>query len=320
MAAAANPLAPTEGDIKMMLAAKVHLGTRNVDHNMQRYVWKRRDIDGLYLINLGKTWEKLMLAARIIVAIDNPADVVVVSARPYGQRAVFKYAQHTGASYIGGRYTPGTFTNQIQKKFMEPRLLVVTDPLTDHQPVKEASYVNIPCIAFCDTDAPLKNVDLAIPCNNKNKEAIALMYWLLAREVNRMRAKLNRNEAWNVMVDLFLHREPEEAEKQASAAQPLAEEVPEQSAAPDSFENQADLAQPQQPQQPDNTKLSDWGGMNTGGMAPTAAALGQPVQQTSPQQPVGVAAAASPQQFQPQQAPAQPWQGSASWAETGQQG
>lgn len=85
------------------------------------------------IINLGKTWEKIVLAARIIVALENPEDLVVVSARQFGQRAVFKFAQHTGAQYIGGRYTPGTFTNQIQKQFLEPRVLLVTDPTTDAQ-------------------------------------------------------------------------------------------------------------------------------------------------------------------------------------------
>jgi hypothetical protein len=88
---------------------------------------------GIYIMNLGKTWDKLMLAARVIVAIENPADIVCMSARPYGQRAVFKFAQYTGAKSIAGRHTPGTFTNQIQTYFDEPRLLLLTDPRTDHQ-------------------------------------------------------------------------------------------------------------------------------------------------------------------------------------------
>jgi len=96
-------------------------------------------------------------------------------------------------------------------------LLIVTDPLTDHQPILEASYVNIPVIAFADTDAPLKHIDVSIPCNNKGKQSIALMYWLLAREVQRMRGLLQRSQPWNVMVDLFMYRDLEEVEKEQAA-------------------------------------------------------------------------------------------------------
>lgn len=217
-------LAPTEDDMQKLLACQVHQGTRNLDPNMESYVWKRR-ADGINLINLGKTWEKLMLAARIIVAIENPADIVVISARPYGQRAVLKYAQYTGAVAVAGRFTPGTFTNQIQAKFMEPRLIIVTDPRTDHQAVLEASYVNIPVIALCDTDAPLRYIDCAIPCNNKGRHSIGLMYWLLAREVLRMRGVIARQSPWDVMVDLFFYRDPEEQERDEVAAKETVKET-----------------------------------------------------------------------------------------------
>jgi len=208
-----------EDDVAKMLACTVHIGTKNLEPAMERYVWKRRS-DGVHIINLQKTWEKIVLAARVIVAIENPQDVCVVSARPYGQRATLKFAKYTGAQAIAGRYTPGTLTNQIQDKFIEPRLLIVTDPRTDHQPVRDASLVNIPTIAFCHTDSPLKHVDIAIPCNNKGKQAIGLMWWLLCREVLYLRNSIPRGTAWDVVPDLFLYRDPEEAEKEEQALEP----------------------------------------------------------------------------------------------------
>jgi small subunit ribosomal protein SAe len=215
-------LNPKEDDIAKMLACQTHIGTRNLDISMEPYVWKRR-LDGVHIINIGKTWEKLMLAARIIVAIENPQDICVLSARPYGQRAVLKFANHIGAQAIAGRFTPGTFTNQTQQNFREPRLIIVTDPRLDHQPLRECSYVNIPTIALAHTDSPLRYVDLAIPCNNKGKHSLGLMYWLLAREVLYLRNTLNRATPWDVMVDLFFYREPEETEQDKLEAAPADE-------------------------------------------------------------------------------------------------
>jgi len=161
---------------------------------------------------LKKPGKKVKLAARVIVTVENPEDVIVVCARPYGQRAVIKYAQHTNAkSTSSARWTPGTLTNQNTKKFQEPRLLIVADPKSDRQAVVEASYVNIPCIALCDTDSSLQYVDVAIPCNDRSTQSISMIFWLLAREVKILRGELGKADEWDVMVDLFFYKELDKA-------------------------------------------------------------------------------------------------------------
>lgn len=127
---------------------------------------------------------------------------------------------------MAGRFTPGTFTNYITRKFAEPRLIIVADPRLDAQAIKEASYVNIPVIALCDTDSPLEHVDIAIPCNNKGRASIGLIWWMLAREVLRLRGTIPSREAeWAVMPDLFFYRDPEAEEAKAEEEGKTVEDV-----------------------------------------------------------------------------------------------
>jgi small subunit ribosomal protein SAe len=206
-----------EEDLTKILVAQAHLGSLNLDFQMEQYVFRRKT-DGVCLFNVRKMWDKLVLAARAIAAIENPADVCVISARQISQRGVLKYARYTGATPIAGRFTPGSFTNQIQQAFKEPRLIIITDPVADHQPITEASYVNIPVIAFVNSDNPLRHIDIAIPCNNRGSTSIGLMLWFLAREVLRLRGTLSRTEPWDVMCDLFFYRDQEESTKEEAAA------------------------------------------------------------------------------------------------------
>jgi small subunit ribosomal protein SAe len=222
-------------DARKILAAKMHLGSNNCNYQMNQYVFKRNAGSGAHVFDIQKMWEKILLAARIIAAIDNPADVAIVSSKDVGQRATLKCAKFIRATSMNGRFSPGSFTNHSQAGFREPRLIIVTDPSVDHQAIREASYVNIPVVALCDADSPIKYIDVCIPCNNKSAHGVGLAYWFLAREVQRLKGHVSRTEEWDVMPDLFFYRAPEDIKKQ--------EEEENKAAADEQADNAADHAQ-----------------------------------------------------------------------------
>ena len=158
-----------------------NIGSENSEITMEQYIFKR-PTDGVHIINIRKTWVKLVLAARTITAIENPAEVFVTASRSYAQQAMLKFIHYIGATPIAARFTPGTFTNQIQAALREPCLLLVSDPHTDHQSLTEASYANISIVALPNMDLPTKFIDIARPCNNNSAHSIGLKWWFFARD------------------------------------------------------------------------------------------------------------------------------------------
>ena len=193
------------------------MGANQVNHSMKKFV-EEKNSAGNYIFKIDETYRKIKLAARIIASIPNLTEVIVVCAKEHGQRAVYKFGQYTGTTASSSsRWIPGTLTNQLTKKFQEPRLLLVADPKSDRQAVIEASYVNIPTIALCNTDAPVDFIDVVIPCNNRVPKAIATVFWMLAREVMILRGELPANKQWDVMIDLFIARDIETIRSQQEA-------------------------------------------------------------------------------------------------------
>jgi len=207
----------TANDIKMMVLADTHLSARKCEPGMSTYVYGKND-GGNCLMDLQKTWDKIVLAARILATVEDPSTIYCVGQRPYAQRAIIKFAKEIGATAAPGRFTPGQFTNQVTQQFVEPRILLVADPRTDSQAIKESSYVNIPTIAFCGSDSPLDYVDVCIPGNNRGKESLGLLYWMLAQQVKRIRGEIPYSHAWGTKVDLFIYRDPDEVDKEEAAA------------------------------------------------------------------------------------------------------
>ncbi|HDD67627.1 MAG TPA: 30S ribosomal protein S2 [Candidatus Thorarchaeota archaeon] len=166
------------------LAAGCHIGTHMKTEDMEPFVYRQRPT-GVYVLDVRKTDERLRVAAKFIARFE-PSKVAVVSGRLYGKRPVETFAHYVGAYAFTDRFVPGTLTNPNiagPRVYVEPELVILTDPRTDQQALSEASRIGVPVVALCDTDNVMTNVDLVIPTNNRGRKALALVYYLLTRQV-----------------------------------------------------------------------------------------------------------------------------------------
>ena len=183
------------------MTSGVHIGTRQKTADIKEFIYKVRN-DGLYIIDVKKTDERIKASAKFLSKYD-PSKILVVSVRQYGQKPVKKLGEMTGIQVLDGRFQPGTLTNPNAKTFLEPEIILLTDPLADIQALHEAKNIGIPVLALCDTNNETKYIDYVIPTNNKGRRALALIYWLLARAILKEQGKIASDEEFSTTVEDF---------------------------------------------------------------------------------------------------------------------
>ncbi|MBS7616682.1 30S ribosomal protein S2 [Candidatus Bathyarchaeota archaeon] len=184
-----------------LLSAGIHIGTRMKTRDMEQFIYRVRP-DGLFVLDVKKTDERIRVAAKFLARFE-PSRIAAAAARLYAHEPVKKFCEAIGATPIIGRFIPGLLSNPLYPNRIEPNVLIVSDPRADAQAVKEASSIGIPVIALCSTDNDFAGVDLVIPTNNKGRRALAIIYWLLARQTLRERGELPQDKEMPLTIEDF---------------------------------------------------------------------------------------------------------------------
>jgi len=195
----------------MLLSAGIHIGTRMKTRDMEQFIYRVRP-DGLFVLDVKKTDERIRVAAKFLARFE-PSKIVAVGARLYAQEPVRRFCEVTGAIPIVGRFIPGSLSNPLYSRHIEPDIIIVSDPRADSQAVKEASMVGVPVVALCSTDNDFSGVDLVIPTNNKGRRALAVIYWLLARQILRERGELPPDKDLPLTIEDFEAKISKEGEE-----------------------------------------------------------------------------------------------------------
>ncbi|NYZ60790.1 30S ribosomal protein S2 [Candidatus Micrarchaeota archaeon] len=193
------------------LEAGLHIGTRFKTIDMKPFIFKRRD-DGLFILDLRKIDERIRIAAKMLSKY-KPDEVLVVASRLYSANAAGKFSHLTGVDIIKGRFIPGTMTNIKLPLFKEPKIMLVCDPKGEAEAVREASRMGIPIIALCDTDNNTGFIDWVVPTNNKGRKALALVFYLLTRELMMGQGKISGYDQFGYKLEYFERFEDERTEE-----------------------------------------------------------------------------------------------------------
>src|SRR3989344_7637461 len=183
------------------LKSGIHIGTKFKTRYMDSFIYKTRP-DGLSVLNLQKIDERIKMAANLLSQYA-PEDVLIASRRENGWKAVKAFGKHTSTKVFAGRYPPGILTNPKLDRYMEVKVALVTDSWPDRNVMKDAIQIGIPVIALCDTNNQSNEIDLVVPCNNKGKKSLGLLFYILAREYLKSKKLLAQDAEPTFTLDEF---------------------------------------------------------------------------------------------------------------------
>ena len=181
--------------------SNVNIGTNRKARLMSKFIQGIQS-DGVYLLDIKQIDARIRYASRFLAQFQ-PDKVVAVGLRRNAYAPILRFSTHTKSTPLIGGFTAGTFTNPSLPTYSEPDAVLISDPLNETQPVLEAAEMGIPIVAACDTDSPVEYIDYVIPANNRGRKSLALIYWLLAREILRVRGEILNVEDWSVKVEDF---------------------------------------------------------------------------------------------------------------------
>ncbi|MEA3379165.1 MAG: 30S ribosomal protein S2 [Nanoarchaeota archaeon] len=189
---------PLENYLKVGL----HIGTKFRTKYMAPFIFKIRN-DGLAVLDVKKIDERIDIAANFLSRFD-PHEILVLCRRENGWDAAKLFAKKTGINVIAGRYRPGLLTNSNLEDFLNNiKVIFVVDPWPDKNAIRDAYSVGIPIIALCDTNNESNYIDLVVPCNNKGKKSLALIFWVLTKEYLKRRGHLKKDEDFKLTLEDF---------------------------------------------------------------------------------------------------------------------
>lgn len=194
------------------LKSGAHIGTRYKSGEMRKYIYKVRK-DNLNVMDIYTLDQRIKMAAKFLAKFE-PEKIAVVCRRVYGVTPAGFFAQAIGAKAFVGRFVPGTFTNYTCSNFFEPSVVVAVEPEQDAQAIDEAKKINVPVVAFASTNNSTRNVDLVIPSNNKGRKSLALIFYIMAREILKERGIIKENSEFSHSIEDFEYKMKENEQEE----------------------------------------------------------------------------------------------------------